>query len=245
MTSLRFLLLSCILLISPQILIQAQQPYVGNSTTDSSNTNASPSVLGYACNGVNQTCQAYLTFRSNPPYNTVVSISNLLNANATQLSQVNSISESSTFGTARAHQSGDTLLLIANNTFQGMSTCHAIQNETSDPTAHLIQDSGLTVPLRCACPTEKQAAAGVSYLLSYLITWGQTVSGISAEFETQTGLTLEANELSANDFIYPFTTLLVPLSNPPKRFQTIAPPPATSVNDHKSVYMLVGILGGM
>ncbi|KAI3794067.1 hypothetical protein L1987_36692 [Smallanthus sonchifolius] len=284
MASLSFILICCILLIiSPNILIKAQQPYIRKWNTNCSIRNASTSVLGYACNGVNQTCQAYLTFRSKPPYNTVVSISNLLNANSTQLSQLNSVSETFTFGTgetvlvpARCSclgqfyqanatyviQSGDTPFLIANDTFGGLSTCHAIQAERSNLTVNIYPGSRLTVPLRCACPTEKQAAAGVRYLLSYLITWGQYISTISAKFGTDTGLTLEANELSEQDSnIYPFTTLLVPLSNPPSRSQTIAPPPppatppppsssapgggATSGNDHKWVYMIVGVLGGV
>ncbi|KAL8193406.1 hypothetical protein R6Q57_026541 [Mikania cordata] len=274
MAPLHFFLICCSLLICPQILIQAQQPYIRKWNTNCTIRNASTSVLGYACNGVNRTCQAYLTFRSKPPYNTLVSISNLLNANATQLSQLNSVSENFTFGTgdmvlvptrcsclgqfyqANATyviQSRDTPFFIANDTFEGLSTCHAIQTQRSNLTNDIYTGSRLTVPLRCACPTEKQAAAGVRYLLSYLITWGQYVSSISAIFGTDTGLTLEANELSEQDSnIYPFTTLLVPLSDPPSRSQTIAPPPpppppprTTSVNDHKWVYMLVGILGGV
>lgn len=268
--------------ICPHILIQAQQPYIRKSNTDCTIKDASTSVLGYACNGVNQTCQAYLTFRSRPPYNTVASISNLLNANATQLSQLNSVSETANFETGETVlvpatcsclgqfyqanasyviQAADTPFLIANNTFEGLSTCHAIQAERSDLTSNIYTGSKLTVPLRCACPTEKQAAAGVKYLLSYLITWGQFVSAISAIFGADTGLTLEANQLSEQDSnIYPFTTLLVPLSDQPSRSQTIAPPPppttspppsptppaATSSNDNKwVVYMLVGVLGGV
>lgn len=282
MASLRRLLVFCLLLISPHILTQAQQPYIRKSSTNCGIRNASTSVLGYDCNGVNSTCQAYLTFRSQPPYNTVTSISTLLNANATELSQLNSVSETAAFGTGETVlvptrcsclgqfyqanatyviQAGDTPFLIANNTFEGLSTCHAIQVERSDRTTNIYTGSKLTVPLRCACPTEKQAADGIRYLLSYLITWGQTVSGISAIFGVDTGVTLEANQLSERDSnIYPFTTLLVPLSDQPSRSQTIAPPPppttssppppspltpATSSNDHKWVYMLVGVLGGV
>ncbi|KAK1410247.1 hypothetical protein QVD17_36782 [Tagetes erecta] len=277
MVSYSFILINCILLLCPLILIQAQQPYIRKLTTNCGIRNASTSVLGYACNGVNQTCQAYLTFRSKPPYNTVVSISNLLNANITHLSQLNSVSQDHTFGTGEIVlvptrclclgqfyqanatylvRSGETPFLIANDTFEGLSTCHAIQNERNNLTSNIYTGSRLIVPLRCACPTEKQAAAGVKYLLSYLITWGQTVSGISAIFGVDTGLTLEANELSESDYnIFPFTTLLVPLSDPPSRLQTIAPPPPpqpslssppdTSGKDHKWVYMLVGVLGGV
>ncbi|PWA89995.1 Concanavalin A-like lectin/glucanase, subgroup [Artemisia annua] len=96
-------------------------------------------------------------------------------------------------------QAQDTPFLIANNTFEGLSTCHAIDTQRSNRTIDIYPGSRLTVPLRCACPTEKQAADSVKYLLSYLITWGQSVSGISAMFGVDVGLTLEANELSEQD----------------------------------------------
>ncbi|GJW61548.1 LysM domain receptor-like kinase 4 [Tanacetum coccineum] len=260
---------------------KAQQPYIRKLTSNCHVRNASTSVLGYACNGVNRTCVSYLTFRSKPPYNTVASISSLLNANSTQLAQLNSVSESKSFETGETVlvpvrcscvgqfyqanasyviQAEDTPFLIANNTFEGLSTCHAIDTQRSNRTVNIYTGSRLTVPLRCACPTEKQAAAGVKYLLSYLITWRQSVSGISAMFQVDVGLTLEANELSEQDFgIFPFTTLLVPLSDQPSRSQTIAPPPppttssqtpppappSTSSSDNKWVYMLVGVLGGV
>ncbi|XP_071739419.1 lysM domain receptor-like kinase 4 [Rutidosis leptorrhynchoides] len=278
MSSLHLLLV--LILICPQILIQAQQPYIRKANTDCTIRNVSTSVLGYACNGVNKTCQTYLTFRSKPPYNTVTSISKLLKADPTQLSQLNSVSETANFKTGETvlvpttcsclgqfyqanasyiTQAADTPFSIANNTFEGLSTCHAIQVERTDLTSNIYTGSKLTVPLRCACPTEKQAAAGVKYLLSYLVTWGQSVSAISAIFEVDTGLTLDANQLSEQDFtVYPFTTLLVPLSNQPSRSQTLAPPPppttssppkppppTTTSSDHKWVYMLIGVLGGV
>ncbi|CAI9272574.1 unnamed protein product [Lactuca saligna] len=276
----RLFLIFSLLLIFPLISIKAQQPYIKKLNTNCRVRNASTSVLGYACNGVNRTCEAYLTFRSRPPYNTVTSISNLLNANATQLSQLNSVSETAAFGTGETVlvptrcsclgqfyqanatyviQAGDTPFTIANNTFEGLSTCHAVQVERSNLTIDIYPGSRLTVPLRCACPTEKQAADGIRYLLSYLITWGQSVSSISAIFRVDTGVTLAANQLSEQDFtIYPFTTLLVPLSDQPSRSQTIAPPPPpttspppssppppTSSGDNKWIYMLVGVLGGV
>ncbi|XP_076959878.1 lysM domain receptor-like kinase 4 [Bidens hawaiensis] len=282
MSSLCFLFVCCFLLLYPHVLIQAQQPYIKEFNTDCVTRNTSTSVYGYACNGLNHTCQAYLTFRSNPPYNTVASISTLLNANQTQLSQLNSVSQTYTFATGQTVlvptrcsclgqvyqanatyviRSGDTVFLIANDTFGGLSTCQAIETERNSKTVNIYPGSKLTVPLRCACPTQKQAADGVKYLLSYLVTWGQWVSAISDSFGVDTEMTLEANGLSEqDDMIYPFTTLLIPLSNPPSRLQTIAPPPppstppppsllepspATPASDHKWVYVLVGVLGGV
>jgi hypothetical protein len=226
-------------------LIQAQQPYVGKGTTKCSNTENS--ALGYSCNGLNKSCQAYLIFRSQPPYSTVASISTLLGSDPSQLSQINSVSETTSFPTnqlvlvpvncscsgdyfqANASyivQSGNTPFLIANNTYQGLSTCQAIRNEKGTRTVNIFAGETLTVPLRCACPTKNQSDLGIRYLLSYLVTWGDTVSIAGVRFGADIGRALEANEISEkNPTIYPFTTLLIPLKNPPTSSQTVVPPP--------------------
>ncbi|OMO56833.1 hypothetical protein CCACVL1_26237 [Corchorus capsularis] len=80
-------------------LIQAQQPYAGKKTTDCANPDTSDSVLGYTCNGLNRTCQSYLVFRSQPSYNTVTSISNLLSADPTQVAEINEVPEAASFET--------------------------------------------------------------------------------------------------------------------------------------------------
>ncbi|GAV92112.1 LysM domain-containing protein/Pkinase_Tyr domain-containing protein [Cephalotus follicularis] len=249
------------------------------TTTDCSNSDASNSELGYSCNGLNTNCQAYLVFRSQSPYNTVASISSLLAADPSQVSAINSVSETATFDTDKlvivpvlcscsgqyyqantsyVVQQDDNEFLIANNTYQGLSTCQAINNQTSDVTTNIYAGETLTIPLRCACPTKNQTDVGVKYLLSYLVTWGDFVSSISVRFSVDIGSTLNANELSEqNANINPFTTLLVPLQNPPSSSQTIAPPPppssppppspTSSANKSSKktwVFVVVGVLGG-
>ncbi|KAF3959310.1 hypothetical protein CMV_015868 [Castanea mollissima] len=272
-----------ILLLTCFSLIQAQQPYVGVATTNCyGNTDNSTSVLGYFCNGQNQSCQAYLTFRSQPPYNSVSSISALLASDPSQLSQLNSVSETETFptntlvlvpvncscsgdyyqkNTTYVVKKDDGYLLIANNTYQGLSTCQALQKQNNISATNISVGERLTVPLRCACPTKNQSDAGVKYLLSYLIVPGDDVSTISGRFNVTTESTLYANGangLSSQNppVINPYTTLLVPLQVPPTNSQTIAPPPPaaaspppppTSSNQGSSktwVYVLVGVLGG-
>lgn len=88
-----------IILAYSSVSILAQQPYFGTGTNDCSSQDTSTSAFGYLCNGVNRTCQSYLTFRSQPPFNTVSSISSLLGANPSQLSQLNSVSQNATFNT--------------------------------------------------------------------------------------------------------------------------------------------------
>ncbi|KAL5819451.1 hypothetical protein ACOSQ4_023293 [Xanthoceras sorbifolium] len=265
-------------------LIHAQQPYVGRATTDCGTTDASNSnsVLGYSCNGLNRSCQAYLVFRSLPPFNTVESISTLLGSDPSQLSEINSVSETETFETDKLvivpvncscsgqyYQANasyvieheNTHFLIANDTYQGLSTCHALQAQNSNLTRNLFTGTRITVPLRCACPTKNQSDVGVQCLLSYIVTWGDIVSGISGRFGVNTGRTLEANRIPEEaPNIYPFTTILVPLENQPSSSQTIAspppptpppPPPPTSPNSSSNrssnktwIYVTISVFAG-
>ncbi|XP_052205857.1 lysM domain receptor-like kinase 4 [Diospyros lotus] len=226
--------------------IHAQQPYVGKATSNCDGN--SNSVLGYTFNGLNATCQAYLTFRSQPPYTTVASISELLGADPSLLSQLNSVSQNASFqtdqlvlvptrcsrsgtyyqaNTSYVVKSGDIYLSIANYVFRGLSACQAIQAQNPNLTAKTLHPGDrLLIPLRCACPTKNQTDAGFNYLLSYVIAPADSVSLISSNFRVDTGKTLEANQLSEQDpTIYPNTTLLVPLRKPPSISQIRAPPP--------------------
>ncbi|KAJ6304938.1 hypothetical protein OIU78_020478 [Salix suchowensis] len=224
--------MSCLSVVSPFVLfivcccslIQAQQPYVGKATTNCSNTENS--ALGYSCNALNKSCQAYLTFRSQPSYNTVASISTLLGSDPSQLSEASTLRQTHLIFV----QQDDTLLLIANNTYQGLTTCQALQNQRSTRTVDIIlSGETLTAPLRCACPTKNQIDLGIRYLLSYLVILGDTVSIISEQFGAETGKTLEANGLTwENPNIFPFTTLLIPLQNTPSPPTVVPPPPPAS-----------------
>ncbi|XVF61954.1 hypothetical protein PTKIN_Ptkin08bG0176700 [Pterospermum kingtungense] len=261
-------------------LIQAQQPYVGRKTTDCTNPDTSDSVLGYTCNGLNRSCESYLVFRPQPLYSNVTSIANLLSSDPSQVAEINEVSETATFetnqlvivpvncscsgnysqaNTTYTVKSGDSgYFVIANNTFEALSTCQAIQNQQPGiPSQNLSIGLRITVPLRCACPTRNQTAAGINYLLTYLIAEGDTVSGISQLFGADNETTLEANQLSASDLINFFTSLLVPLQDPPSKITVPSPPPssppppASPVNPPPSgsssktwVYVLVGVLGG-
>ncbi|KAM7265920.1 hypothetical protein ACFE04_003603 [Oxalis oulophora] len=259
-------------------LIAAQQPYVSKDTTNCDVINESKSDLGYFSNGQNPSCQSYLSFRSKSPYDNVTSISNLLSANPSEVSSINGLSETENIqtdtlvfvpvncsssgqfyqtNTTYVVRSNDNVFFIANNTYQGLTTCQAIRNQTSTSNStQIFVGQSLNIPLRCACPTKNQTDAGTKYLLSYLVTWNEFVSTISQRFGVDTQKTLEANELSlTNSGINPFTTLLVPLESPPNVSQTISPPPPPSSQPSppppgsgKSktwVYVLIGVLAGV
>ncbi|CAM8996044.1 unnamed protein product [Rhodiola kirilowii] len=242
----------CILgffLISAPSGIYAQQPYAKKSTTNCATVaDNSASLLGYKynCNGIAQNCEAYVVFRSLPPHNSVSSISALLSADPSQVSRINNVSDDTVFeinrlvivpiscscsgpyyqkNTTYVVQQDNTPFVIANNTFQGLTTCHAVEAENSDLSADIYSGQRFNIPLRCACPTRNQTDSGIKYLLSYIITWGDTISTISLRFGADLDSTFQANSLAMQDFnIYPFTTFLVPLKKQPSAIASTNPP---------------------
>ncbi|XP_065036502.1 lysM domain receptor-like kinase 4 [Musa acuminata AAA Group] len=265
-------------LLLPSLLpvLHAQQPYEGLLTTDCETQHNASSLLGYFCNS-QPNCQAFLTFHSQLPYNSVVSISSLLSSHPSELSQANSVSPTATFPTGTKVvvpvncscsgayyqlnssylvQSGDTALVVANNTYQSLSTCQSIMNQSLNGTTKLFPGVEITVPLRCACPTSNQTSSGVKYLLSYLVDTGDTIFGISSRFGVDQQSIEEANEISGTN-IYPFTTLLIPLRSqpntsqlaappppPPLQSPPAAPPPAGNSSSHTGLYAGIGVAAG-
>lgn len=85
------------------------------------------------------------------------------------------------------------------------------------------------MPLRCACPTQKQRQAGFKYLLTYLVSRGESISSIADIFGVDEQSVLDANKLSASSVIFYFTPISVPLkTEPPKTIQRAASPPEDS-----------------
>lgn len=258
-------------------LLQSQQPYEGLGISDCINQHNSASLLGYFCNGNSNSCQAFLTFHSQPPYLSVDAISNLLNSSASRLSALNSVSHNSTFpantkvivpvacscaggayyqaNSSYIVKDQDTEFIIANTTFQGLTSCQALrQQNNKSSSAGLLPGMNVTVPLRCACPTRSQMSNGVNYLLSYLVESGDIALSISKQFSVPLSSILDANGLSAAEpNIYPFTTLLIPLKTQPTMSQLTnpSPPPAETLpsapangknlSDHTTIYVGAGV----
>lgn len=269
-----FLLLFHLLLQS-----HAQQAYVNNKQLACENNDTV--TLGYVCNGVANSCTSYLTFRSTPVYNNPVTIAYLLSADASQIAAINNISDvgsvpddtllvipvncSCSGGNYYQHnasyvlkQTGETYLSVANNTYQALTTCQSMIAQNRFNERRLFANDRITVPLRCACPTPKQTAAGFRYLLTYLVRQGNdipkiadTFSGAGAEAQS----IREANELSDGQIIFYFTPILVPLKiEPTKENMNTAilkppppppPPPTPSSesdgNSRKWVFVGVGV----
>ncbi|XP_041017675.1 protein LYK5 [Juglans microcarpa x Juglans regia] len=246
----RLLYLICSLFVvvflrTSHISVEAQQTYLANKQLDCYNdVNYTD---GYSCNSVQSSCQAYLTFRSNPPYNSPADIGLLLGSEPSLIAEANEISNFDTISTdtqilipANCSCSGpyyqyntsyqlsrrdETYFSVANNTYQGLTTCQAMMAQNSYDSRNLTVGLNLKVPLRCACPTFNQTAAGIEYLLTYMVASGDSVSAISELFGVDLQSVLHANDLSEESIIFPFTPLLIPLKRKPSRIRRTAPPP--------------------
>ncbi|WRX32710.1 LysM domain - like 10 [Theobroma cacao] len=212
---------------------QAQQEYLNNLHLDCSGKTVSIS-KGYFCNGIQRSCASFLTFRSQPPFDSPESIASLLGSNASYIASINNVSVTHNFspdkivvvpttcscwGSLFQHiapytiRPGDTYFTIANDTYQGLTTCKALDGQNYYGYENLMVGEQLTVPLRCACPSQNQTADGVAFLLTYLVTWGDTLSSIGELFGVDAQSIAAANNVSAEDLIYPFTPLLIPMKS--------------------------------
>uniref|UniRef100_A0A0E0LDN7 Protein kinase domain-containing protein n=1 Tax=Oryza punctata TaxID=4537 RepID=A0A0E0LDN7_ORYPU len=243
----RFLLLLVVLLAAP--MAAAQQQYEANAQDDCDTDNGS-SVLGYTCATASPPCTAYLTFRSAPPsYASPITVSYLLNASVPAVAAANAVPVAPpvardglllvpvpcacTAAGYYQHDAGyviqfddETYFIMANDTYQGLTTCQALmaQNPAHD-SLNLYPGIKLNVPLRCACPSPAQAAAGVKYLVTYLLGWEDDSSTVADRFGADYQAVLFANNLTDDSTVYPFTTMLVPLKHRPKADVTVLPLP--------------------
>lgn len=277
--SMAFLLLLLLLLFPVQL--HAQQSYVDNKQLDCNQNYTT--TLGFVCNGAATSCPSYLTFRSTSTYNSPVSIAYLLSADASQIAAANNISDvdvlpidtlvivpvncscSQNYYQHNASyvlkQQGETYFSVANNTYQALTTCQAMITQNPYNFRRLFPDMRLAVPLRCACPTPNQTAAGFKYLLTYLIRQGETFEYIARAFSgagADVQGVLDANMLTINDRIFFFTPILLPLKTEPTKenINTVASPPlpfppptlpttpASDSTSRKWVFIGVGIGAG-
>ncbi|KAM1387625.1 hypothetical protein ACFX2I_033614 [Malus domestica] len=209
----------------------AQQVYL-NSTQS---CDGSPMSNGYLCDSsVIKSCQSFVTFRSQPPHDTAISIASLLASEASEIASVNKVSGSdkipsnrlvvvpvscSCSGSIFQHFStytvteGDTYYKTAVYTFQGLATCQSMIGQNYYEPVNITVGAVLTVLVRCACPSEKQTADGITSLLTYIVAMNDTIARIGEIFGVNSQSILEANLLSRDSIIDPNTTVLVPLKS--------------------------------
>ncbi|CAI9752798.1 unnamed protein product [Fraxinus pennsylvanica] len=191
--------------------------------------------------------------RTQPPYVSGPSISNLTSSDPLEFEHLNNISNSDILppdqdiivpvtcscsgqyyqaNTSYVSQVVDeTYFTIANNTYQGLTTCSALMRENPYGELDLFQGLKLQVPLRCACPTKQQIVNGTKFLLTYLVTWEDDIPAVSVRFNISSRSVANANGFSdENSLIYPFTTILIPLQTEPLSSQTRTYHPTFSSN---------------
>lgn len=114
----------------------------------------------------------------------------------------------------------DTYFTIANDAYQGLTSCDALIQRNTYNVSTLPAGLKLQVPLWCACPTQVQIANGTKFLLTYLIASGDTLPKISKMFNVSAESVAVANGFSdKNPLIYAFTTILIPLSTETVRYK--------------------------
>lgn len=217
--------------------VQSQQDYSGNSVLDcypKLNKSEPPSASLYSCNRQFSSCKAFLIFRSHNTYNSVPIIATLTSSNQTEIARINNVTELTVFPedteviipvncscSAGYYEAitkynipttGDTYFTIANDTFEGLSSCTSLMRANALDQFELVQGIELEIPLRCACPSQKQAANGVRNLVTYPVKWHDSLTTISKSFKISATSLVESNRFTnENATLYPFTTLLVPL----------------------------------
>ncbi|KAK6245356.1 Protein kinase domain - like 10 [Theobroma cacao] len=238
--------LFCFLLLNVFTLyITAQQNYSGNSALGCSNNDESgpSSAFLYTCNGQVRYCQAFLIYKSQPPFNTVPSISAFTSSNPAELATINNVTRHAEFPTGkeviipvncsclgRYYQANTkfhissihgTYHTIGTKAYQGLSTCSSLKRANPHSEYKLVPGNELKVPLRCACPTRYQIKGGTKYLLTYSISLGDNIPDISDRFNVSRKSIDDANGLEEKQTIFPSTTILIPLPTKPSSSQTI------------------------
>lgn len=223
--------------------VHGQQSYSGFSAQD---CNSNDQNFLYTCNGENRSCQAFLIFKSTPPYNSVQTISNLTSSSPEELARVNNVTESEVFPTNKeviipvncscagqyyqkntskiVHGEEETYYIIANDIFQGLSTCESLKIENKFGELDLEAGLKLKVPLRCACPTRNQTENGTKFLLTYPLNSGDNILDLSKRFNISARSLLYANGFSDDSLlpdIFSSTPILIPLPTEPSSSLTI------------------------
>ncbi|KAK7383071.1 hypothetical protein VNO78_28737 [Psophocarpus tetragonolobus] len=260
--------------------VKAQQNYSGNSILSCKNDDKmgpSPSFL-YTCNGLNKSCKAFLIFKSKPPFNSIPTIANLTSSNPEELARINDVTLLKVFQTGKEvivpvncscltrdyYQAETKCILgpsptyfrVANNTFQGLTTCDSLKGANPYGEFDLLPGMKLHVPLRCACPTWHQITSRTKYLLTYSVNWGDDITNIATRFNVAAGNVVNANGFyTQTQTIYPFTTILIPLpSEPVSSMTTVASDPPTmsplpvysskNCNSKTKLYTAIASTGG-
>ncbi|KAM7278216.1 hypothetical protein ACFE04_005350 [Oxalis oulophora] len=232
-----------VLLFNLQILVSnAQQNYSSNLGCNPSGI--SPASL-YTCNGLENSCQAFLVTYSQKLFNSVPTIAALMAVNPSTLAKINNVTTFAVFPdnkqvivpvgcfcsgkyylantTFHVTDEYGTYYIIASDVYRGLTTCDALRNANSYNEYKLVSGLELQIPLRCACPTTNQTESGARYLVTYSLNSNDSILDISNRFNVSEESILDANGLVKDSSLHQKTTILIPLPNRPSSSQMIIP----------------------
>lgn len=207
-------------------------------------------VSGYACTGASRSCQSYAFYRTQGSQSTPTSLASLFNTSAAGIANASGIDLANVTSpladskplyvplscgcvngvyeapTSYKVGSGDTMYIIANKTFEGITTYQAI--EAANPRVNALNltiGQLLKIPLRCACPSAAQRRNGSRILLSYAIYPEETLYQIGSKFNITVQELQDANNVTDPSTLLAFSTLLIPVASLTP-LSSFAPPPA-------------------
>lgn len=209
-----------------------QQQYLNNSVYECSFNLTTKA--GYICNGLKKACPSFVTFKSIPPYDTPLRISNLFSSEASSIASINNISTNndnispnrtvivptycSCSGNIYQHatsyemEKGDYYFKLANNTYQGLVNCQMLVLQNYYLPENISIGAQVSVPILCACPTATEISDGVASLLVHTFDYGDSLGLVAESYGVDQQSLISANELpSLNATISASTPILVPL----------------------------------
>lgn len=260
---------------SPCIL--SQQSYYTKQTTEDC-TVRHPENAGYVCDAATPSCDTVAYFRVQAgEYATLSDISTrLFNTSSAAIASASGLSSPNasvsigqglyiplTCTCYGNHSSqnvsytilpGDTFYKLANQTYEGLTTCQAIQDE--NPTlivTNLQIGQVVTMPIRCACPSTAQKNRGITSLVTYPVADGDDINSVVDMFGITQQEFLAANNISNSSApLFAATTVLLPFLvkplNPPDVTSSSSPPlsqPTTTSSSSSSNSSKIGIYIGV
>ncbi|XP_062016229.1 lysM domain receptor-like kinase 4 [Rosa rugosa] len=203
----------------------------------------------YTCNMFQNSCSTYVVYRANQHFQTIANISDLFHMDSDAMLRLNNLTSPSD-----VLKPGREVLIPINCSCSGQYFQASFSYMVSEKTSYseiacgvfegLLKSSTLTeensvqvinvgaelrVPLRCACPDNLASKKGVKYLVTYPFIEGDVPILLSKRFGiSPEDLWLVNNLAPPNPTVFPNTTILVPLREPPVLNFNIpdSPPPA-------------------
>ncbi|MCO5572199.1 hypothetical protein L7F22_025950 [Adiantum nelumboides] len=252
-----------------------QQSYYTTRTTEVC-TVEHPENAGYLCEADTPSCQTVAYFRVQSGFHgTLDAISTkLFNTTSSEIASASSFSNPSTllstgqglyipltctcYGNYSSQnvtytiQAGDTFLKFATATYEGLTTCQAIQDANPQLVVTNLQINQQTItPIRCACPSAQQKRMGITSLVTYPVADGDDIKSVVSMFGVAEQQFLAANSLPNTSVpLFAATTVLLPFlvkpTNPPNMTSPSSSSPLTmtassSDKSHISAGVYVGV----